>query len=242
MFTEQDRELIEPRTNLNYHLSSPSWAGVLTFPNLRLDFRPAASHHTGYGQTSGSAGRQWPAFISKPVPCLTCTFVFQKGQACKSVARQQGFRECLSLRRSPALWLTPEEAGASARLGGQSGQRVTLACSSSSSPTPSLTRVPASGPGGGGASVQTPSGRQVSSHFGYGPVKSIPSRARSKRIRRKRPQGLWPQHETMFLKHWDCSHTRKHALKTFPVPLCPCHKALSAKEKVPSLSTECVLP
>lgn len=89
MFTEQDRRRTRLRTNLNYHLSSPSRAGVLTFPNHWLDFRPCASHHTGYRQMSGSVGRLWPAFISKPLPCLACTFVLQKGQACKSVARRQ---------------------------------------------------------------------------------------------------------------------------------------------------------
>lgn len=76
--------------NLNYRLSSPSQAGVLTFPNPRLDFRPPASHQAGYGQTSGSAGsRGRPSLPNRrrASPAPSCWI--QKGQACASAARRQ---------------------------------------------------------------------------------------------------------------------------------------------------------
>lgn len=197
-------------TNLNDRLSPRSRAGVSAFPNHRLDFRRPASHQTGYGQTGGSAGRPWPAFTPRGRPLRRAyASMFQKvgpvraqpggrPEGLRAPPERQGCREHLSPRRSPALWLTPEEAGARAGPAGGSagGARLFL----SVLPTPSLTESLLSAQEAG-PSVQTPSGREVSSHFGYGPVESSPSWARNKRIphpasRRKRPQGSWPQHET----------------------------------------------
>lgn len=83
--------------------------------------------------------------------------------------------------------------------------------------------------------MQTPSGREVSSHFGYGSVKSIPLWARSKRIPMEVPSGLLATARDTFLKHWDCLNTRKHAFKTFPVSFCRLQTSKSKrKEKGPS--------
>lgn len=173
----------------------------MTFPNPRLDFRPPASHQAGYGQTSGSAGsRGRPSLPNRrrASPAPSCSRRIRpvraqpggSSEGLQAPPERQGFREHLSPRA------------------GRAGRRATLACSSSSSPTPSLTRVPACGTGGG-ALCADPFWEGGLGSLWLWPSQEHPLVGQEQTHPTEVPSGLLATARDMFLKHLGLFKHRK---------------------------------
>lgn len=171
----------------------------MTFPNPRLDFRPPASHQAGYGQTSGSVAG--PHFPTAAVPRRRLRAGSRRvrpvraqpggsSEGLQAPPERQGFREHLSPRA------------------GRAGRRATLACSSSSSPAPSLTRVPACGTGGG-ALCADPFWEGGLVSLWLWPSQEHPLVGQEQTHPTEVPSGLLATARDMFLKHLGLFKHRK---------------------------------